>query len=81
MKMVLLNEPLSGPEAHNLGLVAELTDPGQALKAALCLATKLASQSRSAVRLAKEAICRGNWHSNLHYNDAPKRFQSNMCSR
>jgi enoyl-CoA hydratase len=59
MKMILLNEPLSGTEAVNIGLVAELTDPGQALEAALDLATKLAAQSHSAVRLAKEAICRG----------------------
>ncbi|KAL3496558.1 ClpP/crotonase-like domain-containing protein [Aspergillus germanicus] len=60
MKMILLNEPLSGTEAFNIGLVAELTDPGQALKAALGLAAKLASQSRSAVRMAKEAICRAD---------------------
>ncbi|KAL2840348.1 ClpP/crotonase-like domain-containing protein [Aspergillus pseudodeflectus] len=56
MQMVLLNEPLSGPEALKVGLVATLTEPGHALEAALDLAKRLASQSRSAVILAKGAI-------------------------
>ncbi|KAJ0422237.1 ClpP/crotonase-like domain-containing protein [Aspergillus carlsbadensis] len=60
MQMILLNEPLSGSEAFHLGLVASLADPGQALEIALGLATKLANKSRSAIRLAKEAICRAD---------------------
>ncbi|KAL2830518.1 ClpP/crotonase-like domain-containing protein [Aspergillus cavernicola] len=60
MKMILLNEPLSGTEAGNLGLVSLLTDPGNALQGALDLATKLGSRSPSAIRSAKEAICRAD---------------------
>ncbi|KAL2835980.1 ClpP/crotonase-like domain-containing protein [Aspergillus pseudoustus] len=60
MKMILLNEPLSGTEAFNHGLVSTLTEPGQALEGALSLAKRLAAQSPSAIRLAKEAICRAD---------------------
>ncbi|KAL4865280.1 hypothetical protein BDV12DRAFT_211168 [Aspergillus spectabilis] len=60
MKLILVNEPLSGTEASNLGLVSILTEPEKALSGALDLATKLASKSPSAVRLAKEAICRAD---------------------
>ncbi|KAL3479455.1 ClpP/crotonase-like domain-containing protein [Aspergillus californicus] len=60
MKIILLNEPLSGTEAYNLGLVSLLTEPGEALQGALDIATKLGSQSASAIRLAKEAICRAD---------------------
>jgi enoyl-CoA hydratase len=70
MQMVLLDEPLSGREALDLGLVATLTEPGHTLEGALDLAKRLGSQSRSAVRLAKEAICRGKWQLTLHYGDA-----------
>ncbi|KAL4918931.1 ClpP/crotonase-like domain-containing protein [Aspergillus aurantiobrunneus] len=60
MKMILLNENLSGTEAQNLGLVSLLTDPGLALQGARDLAAKLASRSASAVMLAKEAVCRAD---------------------
>ncbi|KAL2809215.1 ClpP/crotonase-like domain-containing protein [Aspergillus granulosus] len=60
MKLILLNEPLSGIEAFNLGLVSRLAESGQALEGAMELAKKLASQSPSAIRLAKEAICKAD---------------------
>ncbi|KAL4885454.1 ClpP/crotonase-like domain-containing protein [Aspergillus karnatakaensis] len=60
MRIILLNEPLSGTEASDLGLVALLTQPGEALQGALDLAAKLASKSPSAIMLAKEAICRAD---------------------
>ncbi|KAL3457965.1 ClpP/crotonase-like domain-containing protein [Aspergillus heterothallicus] len=60
MKVILLNEPLSGTEAYSLGLVSVLADPGQALEGALGLAKKLSSSSSTAIRLAKEAICRAD---------------------
>ena len=61
MKLIVLGEPLSGTEAHSLGLVCSLTEPGQALQSALDLAMKLGSRSQSAIMLAKEAICRGSY--------------------
>jgi enoyl-CoA hydratase/carnithine racemase len=61
MKLIVLGEPLSGTEAHSLGLVCSLTEPGQALQSALGLAMKLGSRSQSAIMLAKEAICRGSY--------------------
>ncbi|KAL4901743.1 hypothetical protein BDW74DRAFT_69595 [Aspergillus multicolor] len=60
MKMILLGEALSGIEAHKLGLASHLADPGKALDCALDLATNLGSRSQSAIRLAKEAICRAD---------------------
>ncbi|KAL6235700.1 hypothetical protein BDW75DRAFT_250668 [Aspergillus navahoensis] len=60
MNLIVLGEPLSGTEAHNLGLVCSLTEPGQALQCALDLATKIGSRSQSAIMMAKEAICRAD---------------------
>ncbi|KAL4753426.1 hypothetical protein BDW72DRAFT_191111 [Aspergillus terricola var. indicus] len=60
MKLIVLGEPLSGTEAHSLGLVCSLTEPGQALQGALDLAMSLGSRSQSAIKLAKEAICRAD---------------------
>jgi enoyl-CoA hydratase len=59
MNMILLNEPLSGNEAYQVGLVSKLVESGKALSGALDIAQKLASQSASTLMLAKEAICRG----------------------
>ncbi|KAL4991802.1 ClpP/crotonase-like domain-containing protein [Aspergillus falconensis] len=60
MTMIVLGEPLSGTEAHSLGLVCSLTVPGQALQGALDLASNLGSRSQSAIMLAKEAVCRAD---------------------
>ncbi|KAL4994733.1 ClpP/crotonase-like domain-containing protein [Aspergillus recurvatus] len=60
MELIVLGEPLSGTEAHSLGLVCSLTEPGQALQGALNLVAKIGSRSRSAIMLAKEAIRRAD---------------------
>ncbi|KAL4805388.1 ClpP/crotonase-like domain-containing protein [Aspergillus unguis] len=60
MRTILLNEPISGSEAFNLGLVCSVTDPGKAIDSALEIAAKLASRSPAAVMLAKEAICKAD---------------------
>lgn len=57
--MILLNEPLYGQDAYQLGLVSKLVEPAKALSGALEIAEKLASQSASTLMVAKEAICRG----------------------
>ncbi|GIK06621.1 hypothetical protein Aspvir_002271 [Aspergillus viridinutans] len=60
MNMILLNEPLSGHKAYQLGLVSKLVEPGKALTGALEIAEKLASHSASTLMVAKEAICRAD---------------------
>ncbi|KAF4187854.1 hypothetical protein CNMCM8927_007538 [Aspergillus lentulus] len=60
MNMILLNEPLYGQDAYQLGLVSKLVEPGKALSGALEIAEKLASQSASTLMVAKEAICRAD---------------------
>lgn len=59
MKMILLGDPITGSDASAFGLVTDLSDPGTVLDRAIDVASRLAAQSSSAVRLAKEAICRG----------------------
>lgn len=62
MNVILLGELLSGSEAHNVGLVSHLAEPGKAGERALDLAAKLASRSPTAIQLAKEAISTGKWN-------------------
>lgn len=38
MNLILLNEPLSGSEAYQVGLVSKLVEPGMALSGALEIA-------------------------------------------
>lgn len=59
MNVILLGELLSGTEAHNVGLVSHLAEPGKAGERALDVAANLASRSPTALQLAKEAICTG----------------------
>lgn len=59
MQLILLGAPISAVEAHSIGLVAELCDPGLALQTAVQTASKLASKSSHALALAKAAILRG----------------------
>jgi enoyl-CoA hydratase len=67
MNMILLNEPLSGNEAYQVGLVSKLVGPGKALSGALEIAQRLASQSASTLMMAKEAICRGKFPYSLSF--------------
>lgn len=62
MNLILLNEPFSGSEAYQVGLVSKLVEPGMALSGALEIAEKLASWSAPTLMVAKEAICRGGNH-------------------
>lgn len=59
MNMILLNQPISGQEAYQLGLASKLVESGKALSGALEMAEQLGSKSPSTILLAKEAICRG----------------------
>ena len=56
MKMILFGAKITAAEAQSLGLVADVFQPGTVLDNAVKMATTLATQSASAVELAKEAI-------------------------
>lgn len=58
-ELVLTGRPLTAARAHGLGVVTELTGPGQALDAAVALAEEIAARAPIAVReslLAIEAL-------------------------
>jgi enoyl-CoA hydratase len=56
MKMVLSGEPISAEEALAAGLIAKVTETGQALDAAIIFAEKLAGRAPLALRAAKASI-------------------------
>jgi enoyl-CoA hydratase len=58
MELALTGDPLPATDAHRLGLVNELTQPGQALTAALALAGRIAANGPLAVAAAKQIITR-----------------------
>jgi enoyl-CoA hydratase len=58
MELALTGDPLPATDAHRLGLVNELTQPGQALTAALALAGRIAANGPLAVAAAKQIINR-----------------------
>lgn len=64
MLMVLTGQPIDAVTAWHAGLVAELTEPGQAVARALMIAEIIATKSPGAARLAKEAIIAA-WETNL----------------
>ncbi len=64
MLMVLTGEPITAETALRAGLVAELTEPGQAATRALAIATTIATKSPGAARLAKEAVLAA-WETTL----------------
>ncbi len=59
LELVLGGEPVTAEEAHRIGLVNRVVDPGQALAAATELARKLAGKAPLAVRYALEAVNHG----------------------
>lgn len=67
MKMVLLGDPLTAEEAQAAGLVAEVTADGQALAAALALASRIAARAPLAMQQGK-ALVRASFetHQNAH---------------
>lgn len=64
MLMVLTGAQIDAATAQAAGLVAELTDAGQAGPRALEIATLIAGKSPSAARLAKEAVLAA-WETSL----------------
>jgi enoyl-CoA hydratase/carnithine racemase len=57
--MVLLGRALPAQRARELGLIAEVTPPGQALPCALRLAHELAALPAHALQAAKAALREG----------------------
>jgi enoyl-CoA hydratase len=56
MRMVLTGEPIGAAQARNAGLIAELAPAGEALQAALDLASALAARAPLALAAAKASI-------------------------
>jgi enoyl-CoA hydratase len=56
MQLALTGEPLSAADAHRLGLVNELTAPGQALAGALDLARAITANGPLAVQISKQIL-------------------------
>lgn len=56
MKMVLLGEPLTAREALAAGLVCEVVEDGQALAAAIALATRIAARAPLAMQQGKAMV-------------------------
>jgi enoyl-CoA hydratase len=56
MDMVLTGEPISGQRAYDLGLIARLSNDGQALADALTLSSRLAARAPVALSAAKASI-------------------------
>ena len=56
MEMALTSDPISAERGHDLGLVARLTEPGQACSAALELAERIAQNAPLAVAASKQII-------------------------
>uniref|UniRef100_A0A7S3LEG1 Enoyl-CoA hydratase n=1 Tax=Amphora coffeiformis TaxID=265554 RepID=A0A7S3LEG1_9STRA len=58
-KLIFTAARLTGEEASEMGLVDQLTDPGETLDQSLDLAWKIAKNGPVAIRAAKEAINKG----------------------
>lgn len=56
MELALTGDPLSAQEARHWGLVNRLVPTGQALKAAIDLATRIAANGPFAVRITKQVV-------------------------
>ena len=56
MRMVLLGDALTAAEAHEAGLVAEVTEDGQALATALALAERIAGRAPLAMQQGKAMV-------------------------
>lgn len=56
MKMALTGAPITAEEAYELGMVAELTEKGEALNAALELAQKIAKNAPLGLIASKEVL-------------------------
>jgi enoyl-CoA hydratase len=56
MEMALTADPISAEEAHAIGLVSRLTEPGKALDAAIELAERIARNAPLSVAASKDII-------------------------
>ena len=56
MEMAITGDPITAEEAANHGLVSRLTEPGEALSAALVLAERIARNAPLAVAASKQLI-------------------------
>jgi enoyl-CoA hydratase len=56
MELALTGDPLPAPDAHRLGLVNALTEPGKALDGALELAARIAANGPLAVAATKQIV-------------------------
>jgi enoyl-CoA hydratase len=56
MELALTGDPLTATEAHRLGLVNRLTEPGEALAGAMELAGRIAANAPLAVATSKQVI-------------------------
>ena len=56
MEMALTSDPITSDEAHELGLVCRLADPGQAVEVALELASRIARNAPLAVAASKQIL-------------------------
>ena len=56
MRIALSGDPIDAEEAHRIGLVEILAEPGEHLETALALATRIARWSPVALKLAKRAV-------------------------
>lgn len=68
MRLALTGEPLTAQRAHELGLVCDLAEPGEALAAAKALAATIAANGPLAVRASKQIIA-----ASVRYTD-PRDF-------
>jgi len=64
MELALTGDPLSAPDAHRLGLVNTLAEPGGALESAKALAARIAANGPLAVATTKQVIVQSSdWTS------------------
>lgn len=56
LDMILSGRPVSAPEAHEMGLVNRLTEPGQALEEAIALAEDLARFPQAVMRADRRSL-------------------------
>lgn len=56
LQLLLTGEPISAERAYSLGMVNELTEPGQALSRAVALAEQIANNGPLAVRLTRQVV-------------------------
>ncbi len=59
LQMLMTGDPITAQEAHRLGMVNEIHPPGQLMDAAHRIATKIASNSPTAVQAVKGAVRMG----------------------